>query len=88
MDIESEIANGNIKHSLKILPRYFNEVAGRRKTFELRKNDRDFNVGDIFVLREFDNGAYTGRYFIGSISYVLKACSQYGLDNEYCIFCW
>lgn len=85
-DIKADIKNGTIKHSLKILPKYFNEVQAKRKNFELRLNDRDFKAGDIFVLREFDNGAYTGRYFIGSISYVLKNCEEYGLKDGYCIF--
>ena len=82
------IRNGTIKHELKILPKYFEEVSSGRKTFEIRKNDRDFKVGDVFVLREYENGKYTGRYFINSIWYLLKDCSEYGLQDGYCIFCW
>lgn len=77
-----------IKHELKIQPQYMEAVLTGRKTFELRKNDRDFQVGDTFILREWENGAYTGRHFIQAISYVLKDCSEYGLDDRYCIFCW
>ena len=36
---------------LKILPEYFEAVKSGKKTFELRKNDRDFCVGDILILR-------------------------------------
>ena len=86
--VEEEIKNGNIKHDLKILPQYFEAVIKGRKKFELRKNDRDFNVGDIFALREWKNGEYTGRYYIGSIGYVLQNCSEYGLQDGYCIFSW
>ena len=78
----------NIKHELKILPQYMEAVITGRKTFELRKNDRDFQVGDVFILREWENGAYTGRHFIQSISYVLKDCPEYGLADGYCVFGW
>ena len=77
-----------IKHDLKILPKYFEQVVSGKKTFELRKNDRDFRVNDMFVLREWDGEKYTGRKFIQSISYVLKDCPEYGLAPGYCIFCW
>lgn len=30
-------------HKLKLTKRYFSEVLGRNKNFELRKNDRDFH---------------------------------------------
>lgn len=78
----------NIKHELKILPQYMDAVISGNKTFELRKNDRDFQVGDTFILREWENGKYTGRHFIQAISYVLKDCPEYGLADGYCIFGW
>lgn len=88
MTIDEFIKNGTIKHELKILPEYFEEVAKGRKNFEIRKDDRDFKVGDIFVLREYANENYTGRYYIGSIGYILRNCKKYGLQDGYCIFCW
>lgn len=77
------------KHFLKILPEYFNEVQKGNKTFELRKDDRDYQVGDYIILQEFENGAYTGRE-CGSykITYILRNCPEYGLMNGFCIFCW
>lgn len=41
------------QHRLKTWPEYFEGVAGGSKTFEVRKNDRDFRIGDTLVLREF-----------------------------------
>ncbi|MEG0259568.1 MAG: DUF3850 domain-containing protein [Lysinibacillus sp.] len=39
-------------HDLKILPEYLEAVVSGKKTFEIRKNDRDFQVGDrIFFER-------------------------------------
>ena len=86
--IEQELLKVSIKHDLKLQSRYYDDVMMGRKTFELRKNDRDYQVGDVFVLREFDNNRYTGRYFIQVIGYILKECPQYGLMDGYCIFGW
>ena len=36
-------------HELKILPEYFWQVWHGNKTFELRKNDRNYNAGDKAV---------------------------------------
>lgn len=86
--LEQELIKGNIKHDLKILSEYYDDVMTGKKKFELRKNDRDFKVGDLFVLREWKNGKYTGRYFIQSIRYILKDCEKFGLQKDFCIFCW
>ncbi len=54
-------------HQLKILPQFFELWASGKKRAELRKNDRDFRVGDIVILNEWDpkknkgKGAYTRR---------------------------
>lgn len=42
------------EHELKCHPEYFGRICRGQKTFEIRKNDRDFQVGDILVLREYD----------------------------------
>lgn len=87
-EIMEFISSGVIKHDLKILPSYFKDVSSGAKKFGLRKNDRDYQPGDIFILREWDGRKYTGRYFVQSIGYVLKDCLEYGLMEGYCIFGW
>lgn len=71
-------------HELKILPKYLDAIVSGEKRFELRKNDRDYQVGDILCLREYD-GEYTGREKYYSINYILKDCPEYGLMDGYCI---
>ena len=64
-------------HDLKIIKQYFEDVINDIKTFEVRKNDRDFKIGDIVNLREIDDGEYTGRSCSVCISYILD-------DNRFC----
>jgi hypothetical protein len=46
---------------LKIAPLYFQAQIEGKKNFEIRKNDRNYKVGSILSLREFDGKKYTGR---------------------------
>lgn len=39
-------------HELKLDIRYFDDVKSGKKNFEIRKDDRDFKVGDILELRK------------------------------------
>lgn len=65
-------------HALKTKPKYFSDVANGKKTFEVRKFDRPFNVGDFLALNEFDpEKEYTGRCMIVQITYILS-------DTEFC----
>ena len=43
-----------MKHELKIWPMYYERVKNGSKTFEVRKNDRNFQMGDTVTLKEFD----------------------------------
>lgn len=58
-------------HALKMLPEYFEAVWENKKTFELRKNDRDFKVGDYLALNEWDGEKYTGRTTLVEVIYIL-----------------
>lgn len=64
-------------HELKTLPEYFEAVADGSKTFEVRKNDRLFSVGDFLALNEYGKGGYTGRCLIVRVTYILN-------DQKYC----
>nr|DAJ14158.1 MAG TPA: activating signal cointegrator [Podoviridae sp. ctJ6o53] len=58
-------------HALKTLPEYFEAVRNGDKTFELRKNDRNFKVGDYLALNEWDGKKYTGRSQLVKVRYIL-----------------
>lgn len=50
-------------HDLKCWTEYFEHVLSSAKPFEVRRNDRDYRVGDVLHLREWSrrDSAYTGR---------------------------
>jgi len=61
-------------HELKIWPEYYNAILDGRKRFELRKEDRNFKVGDTLLLKEYDPlwEKYTERECLVSITYILE----------------
>lgn len=70
-------------HTLKTWPEYFREVKDGRKTFEIRKNDRNFQVGDTLLLQEYmpDEDDFTGRDILVSVNYILEGFC--GLQDGY-----
>jgi hypothetical protein len=50
-------------HHLKTIPVFFSKVIKKQKPCEIRKNDRNFRVGDTLSLHEFDPDTvgYTGQ---------------------------
>ncbi|WP_270346603.1 ASCH/PUA domain-containing protein [Enterococcus thailandicus] len=74
-------------HELKILPEFFEAVTSGRKQFEIRKNDRDYKVGDQLVLREIDyvhnenisdELFYTGDSYKAEITYITDYAQKDG----------
>ena len=82
-------------HELKINHEYLVDITIGTKTFELRKNDRDYQEGDLirFIdIGEDDTITTKCRYepnidenTLYRITYVLKNVEKYGLDKDYCI---
>ena len=58
-------------HILKIAPQYYKDVEQEIKTFEVRKNDRNFKVRVYIILAEYESVKYTGRIYTGRIKYIL-----------------
>lgn len=59
-------------HVLKVWPEYFDALLDGRKTFEWRKADRDYRVGDTLLLREWTFPNYSGREVARTISYIMR----------------
>lgn len=77
-----------MEHKLKIRYNYAIDVFEKRKTFEIRKNDRNYQVGDTieFVLVDaigqiFDTTLKMPKY---KITYIFYG-GEYGVDKDYCI---
>jgi hypothetical protein len=72
-------------HYLKTEKEYYQDVERGVKTFELRKNDRNFQVGDMLFLCETIAGEHTGNRLPPlEITYILHG-GKYGLQEGYCI---
>ena len=74
---------GKKLHQVKIASQFFMDVCIGRKTFELRKNDRDYKVGDLLEMFEYKDGKRTERAVRAWISYILE--NYKGLEDGYCI---
>jgi ASC-1-like (ASCH) protein len=75
-----------MEHNLKTIQPYFDDIKTGKKNFELRENDRNFQIDDIIHLLEYDKSiGYTGKIITKKVKYVLKDCPQFGLHEAYCI---
>lgn len=72
-------------HDVKENIKYFDDVLYGIKEFEIRRNDRDYQVGDTLVLREYDGNEYTGRQIARKIKYMHIGTGEYGLSDGYCV---
>jgi len=64
-----------VRHFLKIWPEFFEPVMSGVKRFEVRKNDRNFQVDDVLDLSEWNprNKEFTGRTVTVRVTYILAA---------------
>jgi len=72
-------------HTLKTIQPYYDDVVSGAKPFEIRKNDRNFKIGDTLILQEFIDGEFTGSEEKYTIGYVLSGCPEFGLMEGFVI---
>ena len=74
-----------MNHKLKVWPEYFYFLWTNQKTFEIRKNDRGFKIGDSLSLKEWNSQTqkYTGRKLVRKISYMIQG--KFGLPEDICV---
>ena len=81
--LPSDIGKEQNIHQIRLANSYFDDVANKIKTFELRKNDRGYKEGDILEMMEFTDGKYTGRSVKALVTYILEDYT--GIEEGYCI---
>jgi hypothetical protein len=74
------------KHDLKVWMNYYEDIETEKKNFELRYNDRNFQVGDKLILREYNEkeNYYTDRSVIRKIGYILSD-TTFGLKDNWIV---
>lgn len=64
-------------HALKTKSCYFWTVRNKIKTFEIRVNDRNYQVNDCLLLKEIDeNNNFTGQKILVRITYICPYLQQ------------
>ncbi len=73
-------------HELKCQTKYYGAILLSHKTFDVRKNDRNFKVGEYITLKEWDNekNEFTGNSLSRRINYILPG-GQFGIEKGYCV---
>ena len=73
-------------HQLKTYPKYFDALARGEKNFEVRRNDRNYQVGDVLTLQRYcpKADAYTGAEIDKRVTYVLPG-NDFGIAKDYCV---
>lgn len=85
MKADSDLQVNNMTtHDLKLHPEYYEAVILGVKTFEIRKNDRNYKVGDKVILHEYypDSESYSGRSVEAEITYI----TDYGQSDNFVVF--
>ncbi len=80
-----------MEHQLKIRKNYLQDILEGIKNFEVRKNDRNYQVGDVLVLNEWEptdvilnTGDYSGKKVKVRVDYVFYM-SELGVNSDYCV---
>lgn len=75
-----------IRHELKTWPEAFGDLLTRARSFEVRKDDRGYAVGDELYLREWNpkTSKYSGRFMMAIVTYILKG-GRWGIEDGYVV---
>jgi hypothetical protein len=62
-------------HALKCDPGFYKSIVDGTKTFDVRRHDRPFKVGDKLLLQEYNRETekYSGQEWHGEITYILDS---------------
>jgi len=72
-------------HRLKTWTEPFGAIRRGEKTHEFRKNDRNFQVGDVLELAEYTSfGFYSGEVETRVVTYISRG-PEWGIPDGYCV---
>lgn len=72
-------------HEFKTLNPFFEDVWNGLKDFEVRRNDRNFKVGDRLKLVEHcESNSSVPRFILKDVKYILKG-GLYGIADGYVV---
>lgn len=74
-------------HDLKVYPPHFDALKSGEKPFEVRRDDRGFQKGDVLVLHHFDPLGERGvddPPLVRLVSYVLRG-GQFGIEPGFVV---
>ena len=73
-------------YELQIWPACFAAVIAGNKPFDVRENDRNFQVGDVLTLCEYEpeTEQFTGKTITRWVSYVLQG-GVFGIQPNWCV---
>jgi hypothetical protein len=79
-------ATGERVHELKVLPEFIDAIFDGRKTFEARRDDRGFQVGDVLWLREWlpALNRHGGQEVRVRVTYILRG-PGFGVEEGYVV---
>ena len=70
-------------HELKVKCEDYKRVYWDKKKAEIRKNDKDYQIGDVLCLREIDIEQETGKYILAEITDILTHEEFEGIADGY-----
>jgi predicted RNA-binding protein with PUA-like domain len=75
----------HLRHQLKTWTEPFQAVWAGLKRYEVRVNDRDYQVGDKLLLLEYfpEQDAYSGREIECLVTYITE--KSWGLPDDICV---
>lgn len=70
-------------HELKCVIAPFQAKWDKKKPWEFRKNDRDYQVGDMLLEKEYDhvNNSFTGRQILEEVIWILYG-GEFGVPDD------
>ena len=73
-------------HNLKILQEYADAKVKGIKPFEIRKNDRDYQVGDLIRYTVIDNNGNIVKHKLSETMWEILYITDYAQKDEYIVF--